>query len=185
MADHFTKPGEFHLDPHRHQPYAAIAAALPGNVGVVRERAHNGDYFVWLDPGLVNRLAAMTTLSTWIRATGGQIKLHAYVKHVALVVGLSFFLPSITLGKPLTKADIEGKKICFGSISNSFSSGGKVTNTVAGRGTWSLGKANTIRVSFPGGPYSGVFRDLGGGSVEYSGSFVGTPKTRGVGGYCN
>ena len=39
--------------------YAAIAATLPGNVGVERERAPNGDYFVWLDPGLANRLAAM------------------------------------------------------------------------------------------------------------------------------
>ena len=104
---------------------------------------------------------------------------------VATLLGLSLLLPSIVLAKPLTKADIEGKKICFGSISNSFSSGGKVINTIAGRGTWSLSKAGRIRVNFPSGPYSGVFTDLGGGSVEYSGSFVGTPKTRGVGGYCN
>jgi hypothetical protein len=173
------------INPINPAPSAAIAGALPGNVGVVRDHAPNGIYFIWLDPGLVNRLAAIRTLSTRIRATGDQIKLHAYARHVAMVVGLSFFLPSITLGKPLTKADVEGKKICFGSISNSFSSGGKVTNTVAGRGTWSLSKAGTIRVRFPSGPYSGVFRDLGGGSVEYSGSFVGTPKTRGVGGYCN
>jgi hypothetical protein len=39
--------------------YAAIAATLPGNVGVERERAPNGDYFVWLEPAVVSRLAAM------------------------------------------------------------------------------------------------------------------------------
>jgi hypothetical protein len=38
--------------------YAAIAATLPGRVGVEPERAPNGDYFVWLDPAVVNRLAA-------------------------------------------------------------------------------------------------------------------------------
>ena len=31
--------------------YLAIAATLPGNVGVERERAPNGDYLVRLDPG--------------------------------------------------------------------------------------------------------------------------------------
>jgi hypothetical protein len=39
--------------------YAAIAATLPGSVGVEPHRAPNGDYFVWLDPAVVNRLAAM------------------------------------------------------------------------------------------------------------------------------
>jgi hypothetical protein len=39
--------------------YAAIASTLPGSVGVEPGRAPNGDYFVWLDPAVVNRLAAM------------------------------------------------------------------------------------------------------------------------------
>jgi hypothetical protein len=39
--------------------YAAIAATLPGTVGVEPQRAPNADYFVWLDPAVVNRLAAM------------------------------------------------------------------------------------------------------------------------------
>ncbi len=39
--------------------YAAIAPTLPGGVGVEAQRARNGDYFVWLDPAVVNRLAAM------------------------------------------------------------------------------------------------------------------------------
>ena len=39
--------------------YAAIAATLPGSVGVEPQRAPNGDYFIWLDPAVVNRLAAM------------------------------------------------------------------------------------------------------------------------------
>jgi hypothetical protein len=37
----------------------AIAATLPGNVGVEPQRAPNGDYFIWLDRAVVNRLAAM------------------------------------------------------------------------------------------------------------------------------
>jgi hypothetical protein len=119
------------------------------------------------------------------RHSGRGIKLNTYVAPVSMVLALSLLLPSSMLAKPLTRADIEGKKICFGSISNSFSSGGIVTNTIAGRGTWYISKAGRIRVSFPSGPYSGVFRDLGGGLVEYFGSFVGTPKIRGVGGYCN
>jgi hypothetical protein len=32
---------------------------LPGNVNVEPQRAVNGDYFVWLDPVVVNRLAAL------------------------------------------------------------------------------------------------------------------------------
>ena len=39
--------------------YAAIAATLPGSVGVEAQRAPNGDYFIWLNPAVVNRLAAM------------------------------------------------------------------------------------------------------------------------------
>ena len=38
---------------------AAIAATSPGSVGVEPRRAPDGDYFVWLDPAVVNRLAAM------------------------------------------------------------------------------------------------------------------------------
>ena len=39
--------------------FAAIAATLPGSVGVEPQRAPNGDYFIWLDPAVVNRLAAL------------------------------------------------------------------------------------------------------------------------------
>ena len=39
--------------------YAAIAATLPGSVGVEPQRAPNGDYFIWLDPAVVNQLGAM------------------------------------------------------------------------------------------------------------------------------
>ncbi len=104
-----------------------------------------------------------------------------------LALGLSLFLPSLALAKPLTKADIEGKNICWGkSPRNSFNTGGKVTNSVAGEGTWSINKAGVITVRFPSGPYSGAIRDLGGGTFEYSGSWVGTPKLTVDGGlYCN
>lgn len=39
--------------------YRAIAATLASSVGVEPQRAPNGDYFIWLDPAVVNRLAAM------------------------------------------------------------------------------------------------------------------------------
>jgi hypothetical protein len=102
-------------------------------------------------------------------------------------LGLCLCFPSLASAKPLTKADIEGKNICWGNNPrNSFKTGGKVTNSVAGEGTWSISKAGVITVKFPSGPYSGVIRDLGGGSFEYSGSWIGTPKlTVGGGSFCN
>jgi hypothetical protein len=100
---------------------------------------------------------------------------------------LSLLSPSHALAKPLTKADIEeGKKICWGNDWKQFSPGGKVTNNVAGEGTWSISKAGVITVKFPSGPFSGVVRDMGGGAFEYSGSWIGTPKLTVQGGvYCN
>jgi hypothetical protein len=35
------------------EAYTAIAATLPGNVGIERQRAQNSDVYVWLDPGIV------------------------------------------------------------------------------------------------------------------------------------
>jgi hypothetical protein len=41
------------------EAYAAIYATLPlGSVGIEPETAPNGDVFVWLEPAVVNRLAA-------------------------------------------------------------------------------------------------------------------------------
>ncbi len=112
-------------------------------------------------------------------------KLKACVSLVATGFSLSLFLPSYAMAKPLTKADVEGKKICWGNDYKSFSAGGKVYNNVVGDGTWSINKAGVITVKFPNGPFSGVVRDLGGGSFEYSGSWVGTPKLTVIGAYCN
>jgi hypothetical protein len=39
--------------------YAAIAGMLPGDVGVERARAENGDIYIWLDPGLLAKLKAL------------------------------------------------------------------------------------------------------------------------------
>ena len=39
--------------------YAAVATALGGSVGVKPERAPNGDYLVWLEPAVVDRIAAL------------------------------------------------------------------------------------------------------------------------------
>ena len=41
------------------EAYTAMAATLPGNVRIERERAQNGDVYIWLDPGVVNRLKAL------------------------------------------------------------------------------------------------------------------------------
>ena len=37
------------------EAYTAIAATLPGDVGIERQRAQS-DVYIWLDPGIVNRL---------------------------------------------------------------------------------------------------------------------------------
>ena len=39
--------------------YAALATAFPSGLGVQQERAPNGDYYVWPDRRLVDRLRAM------------------------------------------------------------------------------------------------------------------------------
>jgi len=39
--------------------YAAIATALPGSVAVESERVLNGDYFIWLEPSAIDRIAAV------------------------------------------------------------------------------------------------------------------------------
>jgi hypothetical protein len=51
--------------------YAAIAATLPGSVGVERQRAPNGDYFIWLAPAVVNRRPPPSPLRQ--RALAGRI----------------------------------------------------------------------------------------------------------------
>jgi hypothetical protein len=37
----------------------AVIATLPGSPGVEPERTPNGDYFVWLEPAVVDRIAAL------------------------------------------------------------------------------------------------------------------------------
>jgi hypothetical protein len=41
------------------EAYTFMAATLPANVGIERQRAQNGDVYIWLDPGIVNRLNAL------------------------------------------------------------------------------------------------------------------------------
>jgi hypothetical protein len=40
----------------------AIAGTLPGNVGVERGRAENGDVHIWLEPGVLARLKVLRGL---------------------------------------------------------------------------------------------------------------------------
>jgi hypothetical protein len=107
-------------------------------------------------------------------------------RRVSRVVGCMVVacFSSAALGKTLTNADFEGKKICFqdGTIINTFSPGGKVYNNVAGDGTWSIDKTGVMHIR--NGLYEGVYRDLGGGSFEYTGSWAGTRKTTATGVYC-
>jgi hypothetical protein len=115
-----------------------------------------------------------------------KTKMKACISIVLTTFSLSLFSPSNALAKPLTKADIEGKKICWGSSDYKvFSPGGKVYNSIVGDGTWSINKAGVITVKFPNGPFSGEVRDLGGGAIEYSGSWVGTSKLTAIGAFCN
>ncbi len=112
-------------------------------------------------------------------------------------LGFSLMLLSPSSATAATKADFEGKKVCWDGSSadlsggsrlknwTSFQPGGKATNSIAGDGTWAISKAGVITLKFPSGPYSGVITIMGGGMVEYSGSWVGTPKITPIGAFCN
>jgi hypothetical protein len=39
--------------------YAAVAGTLPDSIGVERERAKNGDIYIWLAPDLLSKLKTM------------------------------------------------------------------------------------------------------------------------------
>jgi hypothetical protein len=113
----------------------------------------------------------------------GEAAMRKHVLPIVVAFGCSL---ALVWAKPLTRADIEGKKICWGTTTNLFKPGGKVYNNVAGEGTWSVNKAGDITFKFPKGPYSGTATDLGGGSFEYTGSWVGTPNmTIDGGAFCN
>jgi hypothetical protein len=101
-----------------------------------------------------------------------------------VVLGCVLFACLSSTAMAVTMADVTGKKICWGSNYMTFT-GGKVYSNVVGDGTWSLNKAGVIALKFPSGPYSGIVKALKRGGLEYSGSWVGTPKLTAVGGYCN
>ena len=70
---------------------------------------------------------------------------------VSLVAGcmLVAYFSHTASAKTLTKADIEGKTVCFGgNVTNVFSAGGKVYNNIAGDGTWSQGCSTLSTESF-------------------------------------
>src|SRR5271167_3187903 len=108
--------------------------------------------------------------------------------HVSLgLAALSLFivLPSYAMSKPLTKADIEGKKICWPDDDfKIFYPGGKVYNPKVGEGTWSIDKAGVVTVKFLYG-VAGTVRDSGGGSFVYSGSWINGNKITIAGTLCN
>jgi hypothetical protein len=105
---------------------------------------------------------------------------------VLLAASLGLPLLSPSLVGAATKADLEGKKICWGGNNwTTFSPGGKATSSVAGAGTWTIAKTGDVSVKFPGGPFSGVMRIKDGGVVEYTGSWVGAPNITAAGSFCN
>jgi hypothetical protein len=108
---------------------------------------------------------------------------------ISLTVGglgysLMFLSPSSAIAA--TKADVEGKKICWSQDNSTiFHSGGTATSSIAGEGKWAIGKAGVITLKFPSGPYSGVIAIKAGGMVEYSGSWIGAPTLTAIGSFCN
>jgi hypothetical protein len=119
-----------------------------------------------------------------------EIFMQTYGKAVLGGAGLAalsvlIFLPSHAMAKPLTRADIEGKKICWpdGDF-KIFSPGGKVYNPKVGDGTWSIDKAGVISVKFPYGVV-GVVTDAGGGTFVYTGSWINGQKISVAGALCN
>jgi hypothetical protein len=103
----------------------------------------------------------------------------------AMSLSLLLFPLSHTSAKPLTKADIEGKKICWPDADfKIFYPGGKVYNPKVGEGTWSIDKAGVISVKFPYG-VAGTVRDAGGGSYVYSGTWINGSKISVAGSLCD
>jgi hypothetical protein len=41
------------------EAYTFMAATLPGNIGIERQRAQNGDVCIWLDPIVLAKLKAL------------------------------------------------------------------------------------------------------------------------------
>lgn len=110
----------------------------------------------------------------------------AYNSRVVSSIGFSLMLLSPLTTAAATKADIEGKKVCWGPGDwKTFHPDGKVTSPIAGEGTWAINKAGIISVKFPTGPYSGVITIKGAGAVEYSGSWAGTPSVTATGFFCD
>jgi hypothetical protein len=106
--------------------------------------------------------------------------------YISLALGCSLILSLPSLATAATKADIEGKKACWGGNDwKLFHPGGKVTSSVVGEGTWSVSKSGVITVKFPSGPYSGVIAIRSGGMVEYSGTWIGTPNITAIGAFCD
>jgi hypothetical protein len=141
-----------------------------------RDVLHNGENCRGVDGPRVTFVVAQDHVE-------GEAAMRKHVLPIVVAFGCSL---ALVWAKPLTRADIEGKKICWGTTTNLFKPGGKVYNNVAGEGTWSVNKAGDITFKFPKGPYSGTATDLGGGSFEYTGSWVGTPNmTIDGGAFCN
>ena len=113
-----------------------------------------------------------------------EIALKGCVSLGLAALSLAIALPLNVLAKPLTKADIEGKKMCWGDDFKILYPGGKVYNNKVGEGTWSIDKAGVISVKFPYG-VAGTVRDAGGGSFVYSGSWIGADKLTVAGTLCN
>src|ERR1700691_3654897 len=100
-------------------------------------------------------------------------------------LGFSLMLLSPSSATAATKADVEGKTMCWeGNNRTSFHSGGKLTSSVAGEGTWAVSKVG-VAVKLPSGPYSGVIRIMAGGMVQYTGSWAGTPAMTVIGAFCD
>ena len=65
--------------------YRAIAATLASSVGVAPQRAPNGDYFIWLDRAVVNRLAAMRGHHEQVDAVQAMLRGAASIDVAAVV----------------------------------------------------------------------------------------------------
>ena len=73
-----------------------------------------------------------------IRHAGGA-KLHKHLSPFSLAIGLSLAFVCSAMAKPVTAADLSGKKICWGNGDTmTFSPGGKFSSTQYGEGTWAL-----------------------------------------------
>jgi hypothetical protein len=100
-------------------------------------------------------------------------------------LGLFLLFLSDAIARPVTNADLEGRKICWqdSDETETYFPGGKFVNSRYGEGTWKQ-TAKGFETRIAEHTYHGNFQVQQDGTMTYSGSWIGLPKTYETATYC-